>query len=522
MRKIRHTATSLTILMATIFSSYAIAVHPNPEPRPGFSTTTLSADGKTTFVVSPESTRPVGDNKIPYLESNIFDGAGVEMVNTLPNTPTVDFNLHDGPVVESDIENTSPSQDLRDVFKDVGEAAAEGTVDQFLIQFGLDILEGNPISRVYSGIPVLHYKGPEKVSVVQPIFDAQGVKIGGNVDVHQVWFNGRIESDTAFIDPTAVQNVPWTITYTVDVLEGGADDFAPWTMYFDKPPTPTSFVDSGAHGPPHVALDASFYAMSQSKRHVIKVKHAPAKYFNLVYTWGWRIHPPRVQVMENALKTAGPMNLRLPQFEQMVFGMAPTSSEAAKLAAIAMIGELSPAKRMWQSLKDAQGATTAEVVALMADAEISLNDWNDRRSLPRGVTAAAGVDITLFYVNNTIYGNARTYDNWNGRGSLFKAKLLNGDHFMHGYVNVDFGGSRGREPQYLFNGGPGNAFTFGRAHWWPTAGGPNGAINVPPVAADGTPGEHNVEITLNFDSPEKITLYQFDPLHHDVAVYSLH
>ncbi len=57
---------------------------------------------------------------------------------------------------------------------------------------------------------------------------------------------------------------------------------------------------------------------------------------------------------------------------------------------------------------------------------------------------------------------------------------------------------------------------------WPTAGGPNGAIVTPPVAANGTPGQRKVEITLNFDSPERIKLYNFDPFHHDVAVYSLH
>ena len=499
----------------------ALAEHPYPEPRPGFSTTTRSADGKTTYVNCPEGLRPVADNELTYVESNMYDSAGDEMLNTLPSTPAVDFNLHEGPVIESEIDKTSPTDDLEEVFKGVGSAAQHGVVDQGLIQFGLDVIEGNPIARVYSGLPLLHYKGPEKIGTVQPIFDAQGVKVGGNINVHQVWFDGRVESDTSYIDPSLVQNVPWTITYTVDVLNGGADNFSPFVMYFDKPPTPTSFVDSGAHGAPHVAMDSSFYAMSQGQRHTIKVKHAAAKYFNLVYTWGWRRHPPRVQVMENALKT-GPGGRRLPEFESMVFGTAPSSSETSKLAAISMIGELAPAKRMWQALKDSQSASPAEVVSLMEDAEMSLNDWSDRRALPRGVTAASNVDVTLFYVNNTIYGNTRDFKNWHGRGSLFKAKLLNGDHFPHGYMNVDFGGSRGWEPQYLSSGGPAKSFTFGRVHWWPSAGGPNGGIMVPPVAADATPGEHDVEIILNFDSPEKIKLYQFDPLHHDVAVYSLH
>ena len=43
-------------------------------------------------------------------------------------------------------------------------------------------------------------------------------KIGGEVEVRQVWYDSHIESDTAFIDPSDVLDVPWVITYTVDVL----------------------------------------------------------------------------------------------------------------------------------------------------------------------------------------------------------------------------------------------------------------------------------------------------------------
>ncbi len=96
---------------------------------------------------------------------------------------------------------------------------------------------------------------------------------------------------------------------------------------------------------------------------------------------------------------------------------------------------------------------------------------------------------------------------------------------MHGYINVDFGGARGWENQFQSSvavGGTGCDFTFGRAHWWMIAGGEWGLIDVPPVAADGTLGQHKVEIVLNFEPSSRIRLYQFDPYHHDVAVYSLH
>jgi len=511
---------AIGVMFLAVFSGQALAVHPDPEPRPGFSSQTLSNDGITTVVVSPEGLRPLGDNQLNYVESNLFDGNGDEMVNTLPSRPGNQFNLLDGPVQITSIDSTSPADDLEMVLDGVRSAAKKDIIDSSLIDFGLDILEGEPVDRAYSGMAMLHYTGPERIRRVTPIFDAAGNKIGGNVDVHQVWWDGRIESDTAMLDPTDVQDVPWTISYTVDVLNGGADDFSPYVMYFDAPPFEGSFVSDHLHGPPHVAMDATFYPMSQGERHVIKVKHAPAKYFNLVYTWGWRVHPPRVQVMENALKVAGPMTLG--QWEVSTFGSAPRASESAKLAAIAKLGELSPAKRMWQALRDARTASPNEAVALMDDALSAFEDWSDRRALPRGVNADPNADITLFYVNNVIYGNKKKFDNWRGRGSVFRATLRNGDHFVHGYVNVDFGGSRGWENQFTFGSGPGGAHTFGRLHWWVTAGGPNGGIIVPPVTSDGTPGLHKVAIQLNFDPPQRLKLYQFDPFHHDVSVYSLH
>lgn len=499
------------------------AQHPQPQPRPAMTTQTVSADGLTTFVLPGTSPLPVGQNQLDYVESNIFDGNGVEMANTLPSTPSVPFNLHDGPVLAFPIDKTSPKDDLNQILNTVKAAASHGIVDLQNIQFGLNILEGNPISsRLYSGFALLHYTGPEKVGHVVPIFDASGVLIGGNVNIHQIWYDNHIESDTSLLDVSAVKTVPWTATYTIDVLNGGADDFSPFVMYFDDP----SLSMPGMPPMPNVAMDTSFYPMSDGTRFIIKIKHAPAKYYNLTYTWGWRIHPPRVQATENAAKKVGtkpdgtPMTLV--DWETSVFGLAPRSSRQAQLAAIAKIGDLSPAKRMWQDLTNAQTATPDQIVELMSDALLSFSDWSDRTHLPRGVTADPHADITLFYVNNTIYGNARTFNNWAGRGSLFKATLYNGDYFDHAYINVDFGGSRGWENQFQFTGGAGSSHTFGRVHWWMNTALPLNSIVVPATPDGVTLGKHFVQITLPYDPPQRLKLYQFDPLHHDVAVYSLH
>jgi DNA-directed RNA polymerase specialized sigma24 family protein len=70
---------------------------------------------------------------------------------------------------------------------------------------------------------MLHYTAAERVKRVQPVRDAPGRVVGGNVTVRQIWFDNQIESDTALIDPSEVQDVPWTVTYAIDVLSSGAE-----------------------------------------------------------------------------------------------------------------------------------------------------------------------------------------------------------------------------------------------------------------------------------------------------------
>ena len=205
--------------------------------------------GQSLFPESDPFKYPPGTNFLPTIYTNMFDGFGKEMPNTLPSTPNVPYNLHDGDPIVSKIDPTSPTDDLLEVLQSV-KALPRNTVkptapgkpanvkaiqvntpgDEEIIQKiqrGLDILEGNPVpGRKYSGLPLLHYKGPEKCKKVMPIRDAAGNVIGGNVNIHQVWYDIHIESDTAFLDTTEVAEVPWTITYTVDVLNNGHDDFS--------------------------------------------------------------------------------------------------------------------------------------------------------------------------------------------------------------------------------------------------------------------------------------------------------
>ncbi|MEM7354201.1 MAG: hypothetical protein AAF657_25580, partial [Acidobacteriota bacterium] len=400
-----------------------------------------------------------GTNFLPTIYTNMFDSQGREMLNTLPSTPHNPYNLHDGEPVVSEINPISPTDDLGDIFALVlakyaewqeltskvgadtayyqGEAAVLLDIVDRQLQMGIDILEGNPVeNRAYSGISVLHYDGPTKVRKVEPIIDPEtGKVVSGNVNVHQIWYDQHIESDTAYLDASLVQDVPWTVTYTVDVLNRGHDDFAPFTMFFDRPADGSS--------KPHIGMDQSFFDMPDGTRTVFKIKMPQGRYLNLVYTWGWRFHPPRIQVMENAGKKVdyGPnvppvcppsyQGKTLPELEVAVFGRDPRASKEAQLAAIAKIGKLSPAKRMWQALRDTQAAIAAKeydkVPSIIKDRAIpAYGDWRDRTRLPAGVEPDPDADITLLYVNNTIYGELANggwvrWDDWETRYSEWKS-----------------------------------------------------------------------------------------------------
>ncbi len=126
------------------------------------------------------------------------------------------------------------------------------------------------------------------------------------------------------------------------------------------------------------------------------------------------------------------------------------------------------------------------------------------------------------------------FPEWRRRGDMVKITLLNGDYFPHGYLNVDFGGLRGWENTWqstIKTAGSGPWFTFGRFHArfntvpGTMGGGPARRSEV--VSQNGTlvtvtPAAHRLMIQFNFEPSPRLRFYQFDPLHHDSAIYSIH
>jgi len=569
----------------------------------------VSPDGNTTTVSTGDSLfdkcdppalcdpwlHPPGTNMLPTIWTNAYDTSGNEMPNTLPSTPDIPYNLHDGEPQVSKINISSPQDDLKAFFNAIlyqaqklksegitqSDAANAARHLQDAIQLGLDVLEGNPCpldapeghachTRTYWGLPLLHWKAGEQVKKVEVDKVDPNKR---NVDIHQVWYDTHIESDTAYLDVSGVKDVPWTITYKVDVLRRGHDDFSPFVMYFDDPALSPSKMPM-----PNVAMDQTFFNMDDGTRTIFKIKMAPGKYYNLTYTWGWRAHPPRVQATENGCKTipfTPPPNPLPPNYDCTAAPNSLVSWERKvffhdgkpdKAYAIGKISKYAPAKRMWIALNDAKEALDRKDYSKIINvfrterdekgqpgiAWQAWEDWRDRTRLPRGLpknlTDAIYADkesnLSLVYMNNTIYahftdGGRMDYPQWTVRPGHLNVALYNLDYFDHGYQNVDFGGARGWDNQFqssVKSGGSGCWFTFGRVYW---------NVNIPPVDAlanNGIPrtvtvkaatpaatrdgddlfGWHKVQITYNYDPSKRLRFYQFDPVHHDVAVFSVH
>ncbi|MGH8879078.1 MAG: hypothetical protein ACRD0P_17345, partial [Stackebrandtia sp.] len=186
-----------------------VPVHNHPKPQRQLDPPKQQTIGDTTYIetgagyfeeVDPFALPP-GTNLLPTVYTNVFDSFGDEIPNTLPSSPLNPDNLRDGEVERSDIDGTSPSDDLAHIFdrlanllsgtqateywsrhggraqpQEVGRTIPPEMADMDAIRQQLSraihILEGNPIpDRAYSGFPLLHYRGPEKVKRVKALRD---------------------------------------------------------------------------------------------------------------------------------------------------------------------------------------------------------------------------------------------------------------------------------------------------------------------------------------------------------------
>lgn len=395
----------------------------------------------------------------------VTDAAGNVIPNSDPSTPECEFNLMEdvgnGTIVsERPVDRASPFTDLEVNLEAIVDRAEDGTVARDRIQRVIDILEGNPVEgKPYSGIPLLIHHAWEETKTVPA---------GGNVHVTQIWFGQKILSDTYFLKFEDM-NEPFTVTWHVRVLEGGADDWTPVTMVGEP--------NSGMPPTPIAGFDSSFFPTDVGTEYTFRVHYPPPKYVPGFYTWGWRIHPPRVQFTAR---------------------WNPVFDSKTKPVGIEDLASESPTKKVWSLMQQARASDDAGQVASLA--EEALEKWYpsmvERRDLPPGFEPDPDADFTLVYANNQIYGSG--IRDFRSTGSA-TVHLVNADDFDHKYLMLKF---FDRQEEF-------SSQDFGSFDW-------------KPLGSTVIPANSEKTIQIDLGTEQGFLLYQFDPWHHDQAIYSLH
>jgi streptogramin lyase len=323
-------------------------------------------------------------------------------------------------------------------------------------RFALDILEGAPLARAYSGIPLLNWNAPAKIKTVPA---------GGTVTVRQVRFGQHVVSDTwllQFADP----DQPFKIAYEVAELErSNGGELAPTPLLTDG-----GVARGGLHsvvaplGLPELqtgTLAVSRFHPAGAAEHTrlaverVVVKLPPPRFVSAI------LDPSR-KAGHEALATltrATPERIAAATAAFGFSGSSPTTAQ--RRAAIAKLAPGAPERRIWtalDSLDPAAGGFLAAAKAAAADVRPLVGEMRVRAALPNGAQPQAGADVTVELVNNETYVSRRALDL--PPGAALRVAVVNRDGFAR---QIEARELRDRRP------------VFGPANWGEFDWGPLGA-----------------------------------------------
>lgn len=363
-------------------------------------------------------------------------------------------------------DTTSPNRAMRDALDALANAAS--SEDQAAMTGAAQelnaVLLGTTEGRIYDGFAMLnfnrgafvpdHIAGEYKMKrltdsgLVAPGIDGQPRKIW-EVTVNMLWYDGQFDSDT-FLLRVPVDAHPFdTLRITYRIYSLVTEDFAPTTVLLDvRLPGSVQF--------PFKGFDSVWQKIQNNEVTEVTVDHPPIRLMRGIYTWGWRIHPPRIQFLQPIFEMVnahtGQVQLE-PQGESFAFRNRQLSIDG--------IGAAAPEKKMYTITQAVlAGAPAAEVLAMLTESDTApmgtWQDWadlaEDQRQLPpeaRNLLAIEGIGAGEFgayrfvsvYMNNEMYGNGPDGNRIEGwlQGEQFTVKLINLDNHTHYFRNVDFG-----------------------------------------------------------------------------------
>lgn len=390
----------------------------------------------------------------------------------------------------------SPNESLRRALDALQKAAGDDDVSsmQSAADEILAILQGTTEGRIYDGFAMLnfnrgafapdHVPGEYKMKTIQdtgltaPGLDGEPRRIW-ETTVNFLWYDGQFDSDT-FLVRVPVEAHPFDtlrVHYRIFSLE--TEDFAPTTVLLDRRmPGSVQF--------PFKGLDSVWVRADNDRVTELTVDLPPLRLLRGIYTWGWRVHPPRIQfvqpVFEMVNAHTGEVELE-PQGKSFAFRNRQLSLEG--------IGDAAPEKKMYRVARAAlDGASTSEVLAMLTDPAVAprgtWDEWADlaadQNQLPPeawDVLAQEGISRDRFgpyrfvtaYLNNEMYGtgpNGNRIEGWQ-QGDHIQVKLINLDEHTHYFRNVDFGA---RLHDDITNGFSAGSHSFEIMNFKPSYGAP--------------------------------------------------
>lgn len=451
------------------------------------------ADPNDPGVLEPFLSATTGQEvRIPHTDQT----AGDDQLNILGNVVSRDARVAislTGHPIEA---VRSPNDDFEQALKDLHDAARKArTADMTAAAEELmDILLGTTEGRIYDGFALLnfnrgafvddHVPGEYKMKTLrdtgltEPGIDGQPRRIW-EADVAMLWYDGQFDSDTFLLRVPAEAHEFDTVRINYRIYSLVREDFSPTTVMMDR-------RGEASVQFPFKGLDSVWEAIGSDTVTDLTVKLPPNRLLRGVYTWGWRVHPPRIQFLQPVWEH---FNAHTGARELEPQGLSYATRN--RMLSLEDIADAAPEKKAYRVAQAALGgAPAAQVEAMLDDPNTpprgTWKDWADlaenQRQLPpeaRDMLAAEGIADGRFgpyrmvtvYMNNEMYGDGpegSSIEGWD-QGERFQVKLINLDHHTHYFRNVDFGPKL--HDDIAANGGAGS-HSFEIMNFKPTYGAP--------------------------------------------------
>lgn len=365
---------------------------------------------------------------------------------------------------------SSPNDDLRDGLQDLFQDAQanDGLGMRAAAQELLDILMGQTQGRIYDGFAMLNYNqggflpdhvpGEYKMKVAQDTgetfvspFDGETRKIW-EIDINMLYYDGQIDADTFLVKFSADVHPEDAFRANYRIFSLVQEDFSPTVVMLDKRQALNSVQF------PFKGMDSVWIAFFPGQVLNVTVSFPPVRNLRGVYTWGWRVHPPRIQFLQPIYEI---VNAHTGAVELEPQGASYAYRNKTNLT-LDNISNAAPEKKIYNLAQAVlAGANAFNVVQAMAFPDRGPRgtwiEWagllKDQRQLPAeawdilaaedGLSPGYYGDYKMLtvYMNNELYGEGPWENEVVGweQGDHFKIKLINLDRHTHYFRNVDFG-----------------------------------------------------------------------------------